>query len=77
MYCYSQRERTPNMFSGAFRRSLLARAPMQGYGNGMTPRDRLIEEMKKRRGKKGMLKDPAVYPLMAIGASCIESLWSY
>lgn len=65
------------MFSVAFRRSLMARAPMQGYGNGITPRDRLIKKMKKWQGKKGMLKDPAVYPLMAIGASCIESLWPY
>lgn len=53
---------------GAFRRSLLARAPMQqGIGGGMSPRDRLIQQMKEKQ-RKGMLNDPAVYPLMAIGA---------
>lgn len=62
------------MFSGAFRRSLLARAPMQqGFGPGcMSPRDRLIQQMKERQ-RKGMLNDPAVYPLMAIGAS--QCIW--
>lgn len=57
------------MFFGAFRRILLARTPMQqGVGpGGMSPRDRLIQQMKERQ-RKGMLSDPAVYPLMAIGA---------
>ncbi len=59
------------MLFTAFRRSLAARAPMQGYGGGMPARDRLIREMKEKQ-RKGMLQDPATYPLMAIGASRIS-----
>jgi len=44
---------------------------MQGYGGGMPARDRLIREMKEKQ-RKGMLQDPATYPLMAIGASRIS-----
>ena len=56
------------MLAAAFRRSLVARGPMQqGIGGGMSPRDRLIQQMKDKQ-RKGMVSDPAVYPLMGIGA---------
>lgn len=48
------------MFIFAFRRSVMARA-------ALSPRDRLIEAMREKRlQQKGMLRDPAVYPLIAI-----------
>jgi hypothetical protein len=61
------------MFSAAaFRRSLAARAPMKSpsYQGGLSPRDRLIREVKERQ-RKGMLQDPATYPLMAIVGSAL------
>lgn len=55
----------------AFRRSLLARGPMQGgIGGGMSPRDRLIQQVKAKQ-QKGMVSDPATYPLIAIVGSAL------